>query len=107
MGKLKCISAEIYKPSYGDCSNNGITSRYTEILIPHDQGWIEVDTEDLPENFCSIEIRELFGNTYINLVPKTIRERWHMMGGCFAYSSDSRFRDFSEYPIPIHDRIES
>lgn len=30
-----------------------------------------------------------------------------MFGGNFCYSSDSRFREICQYPIPIHDRFET
>jgi len=30
-----------------------------------------------------------------------------MMGGCFVYSCDLRFRELvNEYPVPLHDRQE-
>ena len=106
MGKIMCISAQIFKSSFGDCSNNGITHRFTEILIPHEEGWIEVDAFNPPENFCEMEIVNMFGKDHVRLKPKCNNGKWQMFGGCFAYSSDSRFDELSEYPIPIHDRIE-
>lgn len=31
----------------------------------------------------------------------------YMAGGCVVYTSDSRFRELSEYPLSLHDRTES
>lgn len=50
--------------------------------------------------------RELFGSTYIHAVPAELEGRHTMFGGNFIYTSDSRFRNISNQPIPIHDRVE-
>lgn len=106
--KIRVLSANVFK-HYEDCSNGGITSRHGEILIPHSKGWQEVDTENLPENFCRLESLEFGGKPHLRFIPAIVKDsgKWCMFGGCFAYSSDSRFRDISEYPIPIHDRVEA
>lgn len=31
---------------------------------------------------------------------------WSMASGCFIDSSDSRFRDISHHPVPLHNRYE-
>ena len=102
---VKCISAGIYK-HYGDCSNNGISHRFTEVLIPCADGYIEVDKDNPPENFCELEVRSMFGRECIRAVPFIPYKagKWLMMGGTFIYCSDSRFP--FEYPIPLHDRME-
>lgn len=104
MAKIRCINAAIFKDSGGDCSNYGISHFKSEVLIPHKEGWIEVDEDNLPENFCNVV--KGFQN-HIYLKPIGLKKKWSMFGGCFAYSSDSRFQDYSEYPIPIHDRVEN
>ena len=105
MAKIRCISADIFRSRDGDCSNDGISNRFTEILIPHERGWIEIDSEDLPENYCEPEIS--YGR-YLHFIPVNLKGRCAMFGGCFAWTSDSRFReDYCEYPVQIHDRIES
>ena len=107
MGKIRCINANVFRSKYGDCSNNGISNRFSEILIPCKEGWIEVDSENLPENFCEVGYTTYGEKKYINLVPKSAGGKWTMFGGCFAWSSDSRFREYvSEQPVQIHDRIE-
>lgn len=106
--KIKAIGANVFKTErYSDCSNSGISSRYDEILIECEDGYITLDTDDLPENFCEIKTREVFGKQYTRLVPHYLVNsgKWSMMGGNFAYSSDSRFP--FDYPLPIHDRVEN
>lgn len=109
---MRVISANIYKWNLGDCSNNGISSRYHEVLIPCEDGWQEIDENNPPENFCIMEKREFRDHTFVHLVPYHLANsgKWTMMGGTFAYSSDSRFIDctdgFGWQPIAIHDRVE-
>lgn len=109
--KVYAIPAQIFKGHYGDCSNDGISNRFEDILIIHPEGFIKLDTNDLPENVCDLEtITDTFGNTYLHLIPKHLKDsrKWVMFGGCFAWSSDSRFRNsISEQPVQIHDRVES
>lgn len=106
--KIKCIKAEIFGCKFGDCSNDGITNRFTDVYIPHDEGCYTIDTDEAPENLVILETKNFFGKNYIRFVPYHIMNsgKLYMMGGKFAYSCDSRFRDLSDYPIPIHDRVE-
>lgn len=104
--KIKAITASIYRnPKYGDCSNNGITSKYDEIIIPCSDGYIDIDTDNLPENYCEFE--HGFAGS-VHFVPHFLKSStMGMMGGCFAYSSDSRFsRLYGSQPVAIHDRVE-
>lgn len=106
---VKCISANVYRAGYGDCTNNGISKRFDEILLPVPDGYIDVDLNDPPDNYCEIEIREMFGKLTLRIVPYYLWKagKWVMMGGNFAYSSDARFREYcSDQPIAIHDRVE-
>lgn len=104
--KIHAIGLNVYKHYKTDCSNNGISSKYSEILVECADGYVELDTDNLPENFCIINKRHLFGKDYYNLIPKHLKDsgKWSSFGGCFAYSSDSRFE--FDYPLPIHDRVE-
>ncbi len=103
---MKGLSAYIYKPQYGDCSNGGLSSKYTNVII--------VD-ETIPEIFSTNETtpavklvyRKLssMNEPYIHAEPvERKRGCGPMFGGCFIYSSDSRFPH--NYPIPLHDRFE-
>ena len=49
--------------------------------------------------------RNLFGKEYLHLEPAEVEPgEYFAFGGSFGYSCDSRFREVSDYPLPIHDR---
>ena len=106
---MKALSISVYKNGrYGDCSNGGITSRYNELLLVCDEGWIEVDENNPPENLVRIVTRHFGGKEYKHIEPvaQPTGAGW-MSGGAIGYSCDSRFREMSEDPLSIHDRQES
>lgn len=98
----------IYKSSLGDCSNDGISSRYDTVLLIHPKGEVEIDENNLPENLCKLVERNICGEVYKHIEPyaKTNGVGW-MASGCIVDSSDSRFREISRYPLKLHDRTES
>ena len=108
--KVRCISVSVYvdKRSGCGCTNNGISDRFTEILVEHPRGYIEIDLDNPPENLCVFRTLWLCGKPYNRLIPYSLEKngKHSMFGGNFAYSSDSRFCEFNEYPLPIHDRVE-
>lgn len=105
---MRALSLEIFKSHFGDCSNNGISSRFREILLICPDGNVEVDEENPPENLCKLVIRDLGFTTYVHAEPvaKPSGVGW-MAGGTLVYSCDSRFRRMSEYPLVLHDRTET
>lgn len=106
---MKALPVYIYKSELGDCSNNGISSKYTKILLIHPEGFIEVDENDPPENLCKFVERKLFGDEihkHIEPYAKAKGVGW-MASGSLVYCSDSRFHDYSDYPLVLHDRDES
>ena len=114
--KVRCIRVDIFKDRTGDCSNRGISSRFSSVLLPCEVGPLSFDgEEETPLNFCMICSRFLFGEIYLDVVPAMINERgqivprpgWWMFGGTIAHSSDSRFSDMAgRYPLKIRDRRE-
>ena len=83
-----------------DCSLNGISNRFNEVLLIGD---------NVPKIFNANGKRPLvkLENHYKNLlraVPCADDPIFYnyAMGGCFIWSTDSRFP--SNYPIPLHDR---
>lgn len=86
------LIAEVYRPSYGDCSNGGLSSKYQNVK----------DTDD-PRYPNAVQIEEWHG--YYRAVPRDATG-WAMMGGCFVFSCDSRWREKYPHPIPLHDRFE-
>ena len=111
MKNVKGLTLHVYRWNLGDCTNNGISSRYdTLILIGDDvDGPVTVDLDNPPENVVTMVKRRLFGREeYIHLEPldgcNNGGGKWYMSGGNLAYTCDSRF-PFS-YPLSVHDRHE-
>lgn len=106
---MRALPISVYKDKkIGDCTNGGISSRYNELLLICEDGFITVDEENPPENLVQIVTRHLFGKEYKHIEPvaRPTGAGW-MSGGNIAYTCDSRFSRLSEYPLSIHDRQES
>ena len=102
---MRALRIEVYRDnSKYDCTNGGISSRYDSLLIECEDGYIDIDENNPPENLVVMKERVIGGRTYYRLEPYNTNGKWHMMGGNFAYTSDSRFP--FDYPLPIHDRVE-
>ena len=82
-----------------NCSNHGISARYDKVILVDAQGPFEPN-----ENTPAVRL----GN---NNRAYPLNEEGNentvgpMFGGCFIWSSDSRFP--SNQPIPLHDRWET
>lgn len=61
-------------------------------------------TDSKPE--VHIKTKNVSGRDYVYAVPAGHDGKWLMFGGNFIWSSDSRFRELSTQPIPLHDRVE-
>lgn len=113
---MKALPIEVYRSRstlFGeecDCTNGGITSRYNRLLLVCDEGYVEVDENNPPENLVVMVTRNLGFTTYKHIEPYASTDSgcvgW-MSGGNLAYSCDSRFRRMSEYPLSVHDRQET
>lgn len=85
----------------GDCTNNGISKKYNSLTIVG---------ENLPkvsevENIDQLVYVDNYKG-YLRVKPVIYINKHYMAGGNFLYSCDSRFREISQYPLSIHDRIE-
>jgi hypothetical protein len=98
---------------YGDSTNGGVTSTHDSFVVVDSQiAGIFEPTNDMPALKL---VRRTFGQsqesqTYIHaepLAPVPSNCVGYMFGGNFIYSCDSRFREVNQYPIPVHDRIET
>ena len=108
---MKALPISVFENKrIGNCSNHGISDRFNELLIVHEEGFIDIDPENPPENLVKLVVRNLWGKEYKHLEPVVGPDKgavgW-MFGGSYAASSDSRFGKISDYPLPIHDRQES
>lgn len=108
----KALPISVYKSDrLGDCTNGGISSRYRDLLLLCDDGYIDVDLNNPPENLVKVVEWRPFGDKTFKHIEPYAKVRsdcvgW-MSGGNIAYSEDSRFRRMSEYPLSIHDRQET
>lgn len=107
---MKALPIEVYKDRGRDWSNDGITSKYDQLLLICEEGYIEVDEANPPENLVKIVTRRFGDREYKHIEPYAPLNfnciGW-MAGGCIGYSCDSRFSEMSEYPLSIHDRQET
>lgn len=114
---MAAIKVWVYKDqSLGDCSNNGATNRYDRIIIFSEDtkntevyDYIERNIEPQDKCFRVETIWRGQPNEYKRAVPVFKNGKCWMAGGCFGYTSDSRFTDVTgglHYPISIHDRTE-
>ena len=108
---MKGLYVNVFRHGSYDCTNGGITSKVDSILLLDSnlEGGLY---EYLPDKiYLKLIRRNLFGHDYIHAVPamngvRLDLEELTTFGGNFIYSSDSRFRKLSAYPIPVHDRFE-
>jgi hypothetical protein len=107
---MKGLICSIYQNPNGNFSMRGISTRATEVLLVPDPdahcdfGIPKIfDAADLP--VVVLRTRKIGDKEYLRAVPVELTKGIHsMMGGCFIWSSDSRFP--ADYPIPLHDRVE-
>jgi hypothetical protein len=105
------ISGHVYYFPLCECTAGGISSKHKELLIvpegyePPDGVFRSCagrmfDKEQVVELKC---LRYGTDREYYSCKPYK-EERWCMAGGNYLHSCDSRFP--TDYPVPIHDRIE-
>lgn len=109
---MKALPVEVFRTcKLGDCTNGGISAKHDELLILCNDGFIDVDDDNPPENVCKIVHRFLFGKDVYHVEPiQSPEEIGWMSGGNFAYSCDGRFSDLvgGMYgAVSIHDRQET
>lgn len=105
---MKALPVYVYKSPLGDSSNGGLSSRYTRLLLVCDDGFVDVDENNPPENLVKMVTRDLGFDVYTHVEPwsKPVGAGW-MNGGAIVHTSDSRFSRMSKYPLCLHDRQES
>lgn len=95
--------------NWGDTTNNGVSSRYNHLSLITENEMLNYTGET--KNVVVRIDRQLFGKIMPVLVPLELYNEYKsnklpiMFGGNFGYTSDSRFN--WDYPLPIHDRVES
>lgn len=98
---------------FPNCSNNGISSRYKDLILVPNEFFPDVPkifgTED-EDKLIHIVGRRIGNDIYyhaesVNKSDKNKGMNGPMFGGQFIYCSDSRFP--LPYPVMLHDRCES
>lgn len=113
--KMKKISVYVYRDNLGDCTNNGVTSRNSSMLL-----FVDCDREDAiswckehhydPNEQLILVRRNLWGERHDYAEPLVKPENMaQCAGGNFVYSCDSRFREYTKswQPISVHDRFDT
>ena len=101
----------------GDCTNNGVTSRHSRMIL-FSQCTKEEALKHCIESGINVDsalylnMRELWGEDHPFAEPliKPSNKVGPMFGGNFVYTSDSRLYNFGgkyHLPIPVHDRFET
>lgn len=108
----KALPVDVYRSiNIGDCTNGGVSSRFDRLLVLCDDGFIDVDMDNPPENLCKVVHRFLFGRDVYHIEPvEEPKGCGWMAGGNFAHTSDSRFSDMCGHQygaLAIHDRQET
>lgn len=105
---MRYLTISVFGNTTGsDCSLNGVSKTHDQkLVVEHENGFLTAeDVEAGGYVVLELVTRSIGGKDYFSFKPKS-ETRWVMFGGNFAYTSDSRFGKFSDYPVPIHDRIE-
>lgn len=113
--QLSGLLASIYKDQGKSYSNGGISERYDQVLAVGDKidgpTWLEhaegrpvvqIISGNLPNTWKAIPV--LGWEAAAEIRGKMVGP---MFGGCFVYSSDSRFASVFGGPVPLHDRYET
>ncbi len=101
------LNCNIYKGPHGDCSNGGISSKHDSVLLSTDPENDKLEDQSLPVVKLITRWKGI-SNEYVHaepVEPEPENVLPYMASGCFIYTSDSRFP--ANYPIPLHDRMET
>jgi hypothetical protein len=110
------LPIDVYTFPLGDCTNGGISSSSRKLLLAMNEDTAKAIAElgggpwFNGEPVVMIVERELAGGTYLHAEPVCRPPKGHvgwMAGGNLVYTSDSRFREMSKYPLSLHDRSET
>ena len=116
---IRGITIDIFKAKQQSFSNGGVTTEWDEAiavsqLLPRLDDGIRPGSQGPQQMPILRLVADKHGRAI--LVPRDLldQHRWTMFGGCFGWSTDSRFREAVrllthssvDFPVPIHDRVE-
>jgi hypothetical protein len=102
---MKAIPVKVDRSNF---SFGGITDRYDELLLIHEEGDIMVDKKNPPENLVKIVRIKFAGHELLHIEPYAHpkKNKGWLRGAATGYSDDERFISISFSPLKIHDRDE-
>lgn len=117
------LTASVYtNPTYRGCANGGISERVTRVTIVGTKELTSGDhaeieplargsrvSEATPDAPAVVLVYRRIGKVVVHAEPLETQGQWHMSGGAFIASSDSRLSDLVDFygAISLHDRVES
>ncbi len=103
---MRGLTLTIYTPSYGNCSNNGVSATCKQVTLVG-PGIPEIFEAGKQSPAVEIKVNRN-GYKYIGLVDdKRPGMNGPMFGGCVVWSTDSRIREIMPNPMALHDRYEN
>lgn len=111
---MKAIGVPVFKnKAYASCPNGGITERFDTLLLVCDDGYIDIDENNPPENLV-IYVERCIGRRRCDYIrpfaDPPLNRTSYMSGGAYAASCDSRFSEMTGGmygAVPVHDRTET
>ena len=117
---MKVSYAEILRPAFGDCTNNGISSKCDMMYVFDECTIMEAldycEKKNIAPVECLIAEHEMFaGHENLYLVPLNKKRKGYigpMNGGNYAYCRNEGFPRYADMPnvsvpLRIHDRYET
>lgn len=99
----------IFKPSYGDSSNRGLSYRFTNVnIIEMEEGESlkeKLDGGLLEDNDVILKFEHGIYKAFD--AKKEAEGKWLMFGGCFIYTSNGSVPIAHEQAIKLFDRCEN
>ena len=92
----------------GDCTTGGVSAVFDSMILVG-PGVEEVFEAREGQPYLVLKQKPSAQGPYFYCEPEGHGKegKWHMAGGNFAWTSDSRMRRLTAgYPIAIHDRVE-
>lgn len=101
----KGLGVYVYRDSdrISDCTNNGISSKYTRLILVGED-IPKISTPETESEIVILKTMQIGDREYKYCVPYA-HQKGTMFGGNFISTCDSRFPN--DYPIAIHDRLEN
>lgn len=112
------LIVHVYRDSLGDCTNGGISSKANSLCLVNVEGPFSPNAQTPAAMLVRGNgpgIAKIVPAVWCEIGEYNPETRWVMMGGNYAATSDSRFREAVEKitgsrfygAVPIHDRIEA